>query len=320
VGKDNYGWGTGYGLEFKDTVGVGAFTSSQPDARSTALATLNDVRAVGVVLGSTTLNTYSTGGAPVITHTTDVGIQDSTSYYYQVGGADTNSNWSFRGSIGEIIHVNRAVTALERQAVFDYLDAKWNTAALPPPPPTLSLENFNGSSIDSSIWSACLGAGTCSVSGGQLTLTNSQISTVNNFDFRDRILTMRISSASDWSWGCGSMVSVMPSGAYFSIGMRDNIGAGQGLNYNLYNGGVPYSNDINNVNTTVFPIIWRMQHVSASNTMFWSISIDNGLSYSLVDSFSSSSYNFGSVSVRLYSGCWAGSTNPSFTIDWIRVD
>jgi hypothetical protein len=90
-------------------------------------------------------------------HTSSVGTFSSSPFEYTVGNSDNNDAWGFDGKIGEIVHLNRALSEGERQSLSGYLEDKWNGPKMPPLSPTGVSVSLSGR--DATVtWSSSAGA------------------------------------------------------------------------------------------------------------------------------------------------------------------
>jgi hypothetical protein len=131
VGKDDFSWGNGWGIEMNNNDVGGYFADdSGPDNRQTTNSGSEHI--VGLV-GSVSSGTYTTWVAklsdPVSSVTTLSGTSNTTynptPYNFNVGGVATDLSWRFNGQIADILIWDRELTRAEFDSEFDNIKLKY---------------------------------------------------------------------------------------------------------------------------------------------------------------------------------------------------
>lgn len=122
IGKDNFDWGNGYGLEFNNSE-LGPYVyDNGPDERVSLHREVTFV--VSAILTRDSFKMW-VNGVLSATHTDSIEWMESGIYRYTIGNASVTSNYGIDGWVGEVFHYDRAVTDQERQDLENYLMSKW---------------------------------------------------------------------------------------------------------------------------------------------------------------------------------------------------
>ena len=131
VGKDNYSWGSGWGIELRNNNVGGFFADNGPDSRSSTNTNTEFVTGLAASVSDGTYTTWSVGLTDsTASVTTRNGIQNKAynadPYPFQIGGVNT-SNWRFNGQVSDVIIWDRRLDRSEFDTQFVALKNKYGT-------------------------------------------------------------------------------------------------------------------------------------------------------------------------------------------------